>query len=376
MIGTFVYDTRRPAPNGLDTISGQQLSASIGFAGLGGDVRTLAPTVSFSKFIPVRKKKTKNPEVFAFRLLGGTIWPFAITDAVRNANSISFVNGIPAYERFYLGSENDLRGYDSRSIGPIAPFDTYVTTRNVVAATNPSGTPLPIDSQFPTGSPIPGEIAAIGLLTGVSGANPALHAKNFRFIGGDTQLLGNFEYRIPLFGPATLAVFADVGTVFNWHKSDPQFINSEFFPDDTFIGAGRITTLSLINQPVLESSFGSILFFRNRIMTKTDFVNEFCRGNRLGCPTSLSPEVQQFFLRGEAQQNSVLRVNEATFSKITDWKASVGLELRVQVPVVNVPFRLIYFYNPNAVIGVTEQLPGIFLPGKKSGFKFTVGRTF
>jgi hypothetical protein len=46
------------------------------------------------------------------------------------------------------------------------------------------------------------------------------------------------------------------------------------------------------------------------------------------------------------------------------------------VPIVNVPFRLIYYYNPNAVIGYTPELPGIFLPGKRSGFKFTVGRTF
>ena len=373
--GTFVYDTRRPAENGLDTIGGQQLSASLGFAGLGGDVRTISPSVSFSKFIPVRKKKTKNPDVFAFRVIAGTIMPFAITDAIRNANSIAFVNGIPVYERFYLGSENDLRGYDSRSIGPVAPFDTYVSTRNVVAATNPSGTPVPI-SGFPVGSTIPAEIADLGILTGFSGANPALLARNFRFIGGDTQILGNFEYRIPLFGPATLAVYADVGTVFNLHGGENQFINSEFFPDDTFLGAGRVTQLSLANAPVLEPSFGALLFFRNRIMTRTDFVNEFCRGNRLGCPTSLPAEVSPIYLRGEAQQNSVLRVPDAAFASLSDWKASVGVELRVQVPVVNVPFRLIYFYNPNAVIGTSEQLPGIFLPGKKSGFKFSVGRTF
>ena len=373
--GTFVYDTRRPAENGLDTIGGQQLSASLGFAGLGGDVRTISPNISYSKFIPVRKKKTKTPDVFAFRVIAGTIMPFAITEAIRNANSIAFVNGIPVYERFYLGSENDLRGYDSRSIGPVAPFDTYVSTRNVVAAENATGTPVPI-SGFPVGSPIPDEIAALGLLTGASGANPALLARNFRFIGGDTQILGNFEYRIPLFGPATLAVYADVGTVFNLHTSENQFINSEFFPDDTFLGAGRVSQLALANFPVLEPSFGAPLFFRNRLMTRTDFVNEFCRGNRLGCPTSLPPQIQPIFLRGEAQQNSVLRVPDAAFASIADWKASVGVELRVQVPVVNVPFRLIYFYNPNAVIGTSEQLPGIFLPGKKSGFKFSVGRTF
>jgi len=373
--GTFVYDTRRPAANGIDTLSGQQISASFGFAGLGGDVRTYSPNVSFTKFIPVRKKRTKTPDVFAFRIQAGTIGAFAISDTVRNANSIAFVGGIPVFERFFLGSENDLRGYESRSIGPIAPFDTFVTTRNVVAATNASGTPIQI-SGFPPGSQIPGQIAELGVLTGISGANPALFSRNFRFIGGDTQLLGNFEYRIPIFGPATLAVFADVGSVFNLRKSDPQIINSEFLEDDRFLGPGRVTALALINTPVLESSFGSILYYRGRIMTRTDFVNEFCRGNRLGCPTSLSPEVQQIFLRGEAQQNSILRVNESAFSKLGDYKASVGLELRVQVPIVNVPFRLIYFYNPNAVFGRSDELPGIFLPGRRSGFKFTVGRTF
>jgi hypothetical protein len=137
-----------------------------------------------------------------------------------------------------------------------------------------------------------------------------------------------------------------------------------------------MTAISLRNAPTLENSFGSLLFFRGRVMTKTDFINEFCRGNRFGCPTSLSPQVQQLYLRGEVQQNSVLRVGEAAFDSIGDFKSSVGVELRVQVPVVNVPFRLIYYYNPNARIGITEELPGIFLPGKKSGFRFTVGRTF
>ena len=373
--GSFVYDTRQPAANGIDTLSGTQLSASFALAGLGGDVRTYQPNLSYSQFIPVRRKRSKNPEVFAFRIQAGTIGAFALTDTVRNANSIAFVGGVPAYERYFLGSENDIRGYNSRSIGPIAPFDTYVTSRNVVATVNSAGTAVAIPG-FPDGSPIPGEIATIGQLTGSGGANPALFTRNFRFIGGDTQLLGNFEYRIPIFGPATMAVFADVGSVFNLRKSGIQTINTEFLPDDTFLGAGRLTALGLINASVLENSFGSILYYRGRVLTQTDFINEFCRGNRFGCPSSLSPEVQQIYLRGEVQQNSLLRVDDSAFSKLGDFKASVGLELRVQVPVVNVPFRLIYYYNPNAKLGFTEEIPGIFLPGKRNGFRFTVGRTF
>ena len=80
--------------------------------------------------------------------------------------------------------------------------------------------------------------------------------------------------------------------------------------------------------------------------------------------------------RGDVQQNSLLDVDNAKFNKLRDYKASVGVEFRIQVPIVNVPFRLIYYYNPNANLGFTEQLPGIFLPGKRNGFRFTVGRTF
>ncbi|MGD9588364.1 MAG: outer membrane protein assembly factor BamA [Pyrinomonadaceae bacterium] len=372
--GTFVYDTRQPAANGIDTLRGTQFAASFALAGLGGDVRTYQPNLSFSKFIPVRRRNTKNPEVFAFRVQAGTIGAFALTDKVRTANSIAFVGGVPAYERYFLGSENDIRGYNSRSIGPIAPFDTYVTSRNVSVVTNSFGTAIPATGfENPE---IPIELAGIGTVTGPDGANPALFAKNYRFIGGDTQILANLEYRIPIFGPATLAAFADVGTVFNLRKTGTQRINTEFLPDDQLLGPGRLTALGLINTPVLESSFGSILYYRGRVMTKTDFINEFCRGNRFGCPTSLSPEVQQLYLRGEVQQNSLLRVDDSTFSKLKDFKSSVGVELRVQVPIVNVPFRLIYYYNPNAKLGFTEELPNIFLPGKRNGFRFTVGRTF
>lgn len=371
---SFVYDTRQPSSNGIDTLRGTQLSVSLGFAGLGGDVRTYSPSVTYSNFIPIRKKNTKSPEVLAFRVLAATTGTWSLSDKIRNANSIAFIGGVPAYERYFLGSENDIRGYNSRSIGPVAPFDTYVTSRNVVLATNGAGTAA--TNHGIQNATLAEEIRSLGVLTGISGSNPALFSRNFRFIGGDTELLGNLEYRIPIFGPAGFALFADVGSVFNLHKTDDQVINSEFLPDDSLLGAGRLSALSLINAPVLESSSGSVLFYRGRVMTKSDYISEFCRGNRFGCPTSLSPQVQQLYLRGDVQQNSLLKVNSSAFSKLKDFKASVGVEFRVQVPIVNVPFRLIYYYNPNAKLGYTEELPGIYLPGKRNGFRFTVGRTF
>jgi outer membrane protein insertion porin family len=371
--GSFVYDSRQPSSNGIDTLRGSQLSASFAFSGLGGDVRTYQPSISYTSFIPIRRKRSQNAEVFGFRLIAGTIGSFATTEKIRNANSLSFVGGVPIYERYYLGSEYDIRGYNVRSIGPIAPFDRYATTRNVIAATNISGTPVPIVGLDPTRA---AEIAQLGLLTGASGSNPALLTNSYQFIGGDTQLLGNFEYRIPIFGPASLALFADIGSVFNLRKTGTQEINSNFLPDDTFLGAGVATALALRNAPNLENSFGSLLLFNNQILTKTQFVDIFCRGNRFGCPTSLPAGLEQVYLRGEGQRNDLIRVDDAAFNSLGDFRSSIGVELRVQVPIVNVPFRLIYFYNPNAKIGFREELPNLFLPGKRSGFRFTVGRTF
>ena len=377
--GSFVYDTRQPAANGIDTLRGSQLAVSMALAGLGGDVRTYQPNVTYSRFTPIRRRRSKNPEVFAFRIQAGTIGAFATTETIRNANSIAFVGGVPVYERYYLGSENDIRGYTSRALGPIAPFDTYITARNVSVSSTIAGatTPPGIMPERTRQA-----IAQLGLLTGPDGPNAALLSRNFRFIGGDTQLLGNFEYRIPLIGPATHAVFADVGSVFNLRSTGEQRINSEFLPDDTFIGAGRLSQLVLNNNPEIDTRIGSLIpglmYFApgDRVLSSSDF-RTMCNAMGGLCPFVRLPDgVFPVFLRGEVQQNSVLRVDDAAFNKLGDFRSSVGLELRVQVPVVNVPFRLIYYYNPNAKLGFTEELPGIFLPGKRNGFRFTVGRTF
>ncbi|MCY7345311.1 MAG: outer membrane protein assembly factor BamA [Pyrinomonadaceae bacterium] len=368
---TFVYDSRQPSANGIDTLRGTQLSASFGFAGLGGDVRTYSPALEFTNFLPVRRKRSKNPEVFGFRIKAATVGSFGITENIRNANSIAFVGGVPLYERFFLGSEYDLRGYTTRAIGPIAPFDGFVTSRNVTLATNISGAPTAttiLDSQTLN------ELIQGGTFTGAGGTNAAALAKNFQFIGGDTQLLGNFEYRIPIFGPVSLAAFADVGTVFNLRKTGTQTINSEFLRDDTFVGAGTLTNLYLRANQELEGRFGSLVAFNNEILTTDAFRRIFCQ--TAVCPTSPPVNIQQLYIRGDAQTNTLLRVDEAAFNKFGDIRSSLGLELRVQVPVVNVPFRLIYYYNPNAKIGFTNELPGLFLPGKRNGFRFTVGRTF
>jgi outer membrane protein insertion porin family len=375
IIPSFVYDSRVPTASGFETLKGKQISLQLAFSGLGGDVRTYSPSISYMQFFPVRKRKSKNPEVFGFRLRAATIRPWAISDKIRNANSLSFIGGIPFIERFFLGSEFDIRGYDVRSIGPIAPVDNYVTTRNVVVARNAFGTPEPVSGLNDRDRQA---IAALGTFTGPSGTNPGFLGKTFAYIGGDTELLGNFEYRIPLIGPASLVAYADIGTAFNLLKGETQFINSNFLPDQPFLGGfNSINLIFLRNNTQFQPSFfGGLILRDGRPITRREFIQIYCGNAPSTCPLTLPAGLLEVYLRGEAQTNQLVRVGDSIFSKFGDFRSSVGLELRVQVPVVNVPFRLIYYYNPNAKIGFTQEIPNFFLPGKRSGFRFSVGKTF
>ncbi len=377
LTGSFVYDTRQPSANGIDTLSGQQLSASVAFAGLGGDVRTYQPSISWTNFIPIRRKKSKNAEVFGFRIQAGTLGSWSTTDKVRNANSLSFIGGVPYPGRYFLGSEYDIRGYQARSIGPIAPVDTYVTTRNVVVASNSFGTPVAV-----TGLPDRDAqaIAALGTFTGEGGTNPARISRSINFIGADTQLLGNFEYRIPIFGPVSLAAFADVGSAFNLRRGTTQEINSNFLQDQPFLGQfNDISTIFLRNRTQFQPAstfFGGLLIRDGRPITRREFQQLLCSSCPIDPRTGLPLGLQTVFLRGEAQTNTRIRIGESAFAKLKDIRSSVGFELRVQVPIVNVPFRLIYYINPNSRTGFYENIPGFFFNEKKRGWRFTVGRTF
>ena len=382
--GSFNYDTRNAS---IDPTQGRELSVQLALAGLAGDVRTYQPTLTYSQFFPVRRKRSERPEVFGFRIIAGTVGSFATTAKVREAQSLAFVDGVPIFERYFLGDEFSIRGYNVRSISPLAPLDTFITSQNVVIATNPAETPQVVPN-------LPASLANVGVFTGFSGSNVASLPRSFTPIGGDTQLLGNFEYRIPVIGNTVgLAAFADIGSSFNLRSKSDQFFSSSFLGDQPFLSTvglipcprspsgfefPSLSTLAACNanpELALVGAPAGLVLRDSRLITTAELEN--ARNNGPFDPvTGLPFGFQKVFLRGEAQTNTAVRLSQSLFAKLGDYRASLGMEVRVQVPVINVPFRLIFAYNPKARENqVIDGFP-FFFNEKKKVIRFSVGRTF
>lgn len=329
--------------NGTALTIGASLSGSV----LGGDVNTIEPTAEFRFFRPFFAGKERNLEpqktrTLGLRVLFGHISAFGERF---NSNSVSFVGGTPLYARFFLGGEQDIRGYNIRSIAPTAPLVSTFTTRDVFA-TNLDGTRLRVRRP---NQATPNSIAPSVLNQFVVSNQESPFQTNFPFYtGGDTQLLLNLEYRIPIFGPISFAPFFDIGSAFNLRKLDDQLLVSEFVP------------------ATLNNGVPVTLNPRGLIATQREL-------RQAGLPElggALPPGFKFAAIRGDQQDTTRIALSNTNDGILDNYRASLGGELRVQVPVINVPFRLIFAWNPNA-----HTNSGFFLEEKRV-VRFSIGRTF
>ncbi len=195
---TYIHNT---VDNQWSPTRGKYLFLGTEFTGsiLGGNVNMLRPIVEFKIFRPMHGRN-----VIGFRVMGSWLTGY---------------NGVvaPPFSRFFIGGEDDLRGFRIRSISPLVWFPTSrsVPQRNTdgTLMTDSDGNPLPPIS-FPFNTVI--------------------------FPGADTMLITNFEYRVPIVGPVTLAYFIDAGTSWVLRKSQlrlrPETMENlrNLFPEDIY----------------------------------------------------------------------------------------------------------------------------------------------
>ena len=160
--------------SGISPHKGHQMTLGMQLAGLGGTVRSVRPLVQYKQFIPVNNRRN----AIGFNVQG------------------SFISGYgglvaPPFQRFFMGGENDIRGFDIRSISPVA----FLPSSNVITLTNPDGTPVPKNPANPR----------LGNWT------VPIPVDQIVFPGGDLSVFGNLEYRITIAGPVAIVPFVDAG---------------------------------------------------------------------------------------------------------------------------------------------------------------------
>jgi len=209
---------------------GKSYYYSVAFTGgpIGGNVNTITNVVEWKRF----KQMNKRRNVLGLHAQAAYITSYGGKE-------------IPPFNRFYMGGENDLRGYDIRSISPV----TFIPTQTA--------------QLFSYADPQSGGITrriAIPVLTYTA-----------TLPGGDLQAFGNVEYRIPIAGPVQAVLFFDGGTN-GIIKRDGLQLNSAALSNDCTIIPQSLTcafpTAKLNSSLPLQSGTN----FRLRGSTGIEFV--------------------------------------------------------------------------------------------------------
>jgi outer membrane protein insertion porin family len=295
-------------------------------AGLGGNVQMVRPVAELKHWFPMQKGRNS----LGFRVQGSFVTGYA-------------GNVAPPFERFYQGGENDIRGFDIRSASPIA----FLPQRVDFPLTNPDDPCVLGITSVCAGVPKDPNNPRQGNIT------IPIAVQQLVFPGGDTNIVSNLEYRIPIAGPVTLAPFMDVGWNFVTRESQLRVSDQSFATLNT-------------------TAFGCVAI---------DPVTLNCVG---GQKQNFKQELS--IIDGT---NYIIRM-------------SAGLELQVIMPVINAPLRIYYAFNPlrlndtvstptfitrglfpaGAAGDVTYQRalaaygPDYRLTEPKKTFRFTVATTF
>jgi outer membrane protein insertion porin family len=164
--------------------NGKDFNLAVQVAGIGGNVKYYSPQMSYRQFFPMKGLKVSRDghNVLGYR--------------IQFAHTSGFGGDVaPPTNRYYSGGDQDIRGFDVRSVGPY----TFIPTRVMFNLTNPDGNTVPRD---PTN-------ASLGSI------QIPLPVYRMVSIGGDTSLTSNLDYRIPIVSQVTLEFFTDFNLTFD-----------------------------------------------------------------------------------------------------------------------------------------------------------------
>src|SRR5205809_1036382 len=185
---TITYNT---VNNPINPTGGKSYFYSLGFSGLGGNVKSITNVVDWKYYHPVNKRRN----VVGFHASG------AFTTGYGGGEP-------PPYSRFYMGGESDIRGFDIRSITPVT-FIPVATTQQFTYTCNTCLNGFGGPTQRAVNVPVLGY--------------------TITFPGGDPQGYGNVESRIPIVGSTVQAVlFFDGGTNGILRKNALQLVKTGF----------------------------------------------------------------------------------------------------------------------------------------------------
>jgi len=173
---SYTYNT---VNHPINPTGGKSLFASVSLAGLGGNVNTIEPTMDIKYF----RHGFKKGHVIGFHMLARMLTGYGGKVA-------------PPFNRYYIGGENDIRGFEIWGISPIG----FIPSSANVPVLNSDGSARQQRIIDPT----------TGIVSFQS-VTQQIPIYQMVFPGGDTNVTTNLEYRIPIVGPVTLAIFGDAG---------------------------------------------------------------------------------------------------------------------------------------------------------------------